>query len=110
MADRIPGINFTGPVVPNLDNDTYPSHYAKYGKGGWKEVSTIQDRDAIPEPRLEVGMMVYVTSEAKGYILTSLNTFRSCSLSTRISSSIVESISVTTFTPCSCLMVHCLSL
>ena len=69
MAERIPGINFTGPVVPNLDSDTYPSHYAKYGKGGWREVATIADRDAISAPRREEGMAVFVTSEAKLYIL-----------------------------------------
>ena len=47
---------------------------SEFHKGGWHEVSTVSDRDAISDDLLEVGMIVYVTSEAKGYILTSLNT------------------------------------
>lgn len=68
---KIPGLNITAPVVPSQDTDTYPSHRAIYGYGGWREVSTVADRDAIPELRREAGMAVYVTSEKKLYILNS---------------------------------------
>ena len=68
---KIPGLNITAPVVPSQDTDTYPSHRAIYGYGGWREVSTVADRDAIPKLRREAGMAVYVTSEKKLYILNS---------------------------------------
>ena len=68
---KIPGLNITAPVVPSQDTDTYPSHRAIYGYGGWREVATVADRDAIPSLRREAGMSVYVTSEKKLYILNS---------------------------------------
>ena len=68
---KIPGLNITAQVVPSQDTDTYPSHRAKYGQGGWREVATIAERDAITEQRREAGMAVYVTSEKKLYILNS---------------------------------------
>ena len=66
---KIPGLNITAPVVPSQDTDTYPSHRAIYGYGGWREVATVADRDAIPSLRRESGMSVYVTSEQKLYVL-----------------------------------------
>ena len=66
---KIPGLNISAPVVPSQDTDAYPSHRAIYGYGGWREVATIADRDAIPSLRREAGMSVYVTAEQKLYIL-----------------------------------------
>ena len=66
---KIPGLNISAPVVPLNDTDTYPSHRAMYGQGGWQEVATIADRDAITAPRREAGMAVFVISEQKVYIL-----------------------------------------
>ena len=66
---KIPGLNITAPVVPSQDTDTYPSHRAIYGHGGWREVTTLAERDAIPALRRESGMSVYVTDLQKLYIL-----------------------------------------
>jgi len=68
------GINVTTSIVPGTTEDIFPTHMALYGKGGWREVATVAERDAIPDPRLEVGMSVYVASEKKLYILSSLDT------------------------------------
>ena len=53
---------------------TFPTHAASLGKGGWKEYKTTQERDAIPDAHLELGMAVYVTDEEKLYILSGINT------------------------------------
>jgi len=66
---KIPGLNIPAPVVPKQDSDEYPSHRAKYGHGGWREVSTIAERDAITSERREAGMAFYVTVVDKIYLL-----------------------------------------
>ena len=66
---KIPGLNISAPVVPSQDSDTYPSHRAIYGHGGWREVASIADRDAIPAARREAGMAVYITAEHTLYVL-----------------------------------------
>ena len=65
----IAGTNLAAPVVPFTTDDFYPTHKAQYGQGGWHEVASIADRDAIPAARREAGMSVYVTAEQKLYIL-----------------------------------------
>lgn len=67
-------LNYIGAVsvdtwVPSTGKASFPTHIAMLGKGGWREVSSIAERDAIPSARREVGMAVFVTSEAKLYIL-----------------------------------------
>ena len=49
-------------AVPTGDSDTgVPTHYAIFGKGGYKEVKTIEDRNALQSTqRLETGCIVYV--------------------------------------------------
>lgn len=66
---KIPGLNISAPVVPLQDSDAYPSHYAQYGQGGWREVADIAARNAIPATRREAGMAVFVTAENALYIL-----------------------------------------
>lgn len=66
MAD-IKGTNIASPVAPFTTDDAYPTHYAKYGNGGYKEVATITDRDAIPLSRLEDGCIVYVKADNTEY-------------------------------------------
>lgn len=56
----IPGTNLASAIVPFTTADQFPTHYAQYGKGGWRSVDTLADRDAIPAPRLENGMVVFV--------------------------------------------------
>ena len=69
-------LNYIGSVsvdtwVPSTGRDTFPTHIAMLGKGGWRSVESNDERDAIPSARREAGMSVYVTSEKKLYILNS---------------------------------------
>lgn len=73
MADD-KGIIIASNIIPMTSTEDtvirpHATHLAKYGKGGWREVATIAERDAITEPRREAGMAVYVTSEKSVYIL-----------------------------------------
>lgn len=70
MATKLSGINIITGIVPGTDEDTFPTHHSKYGRGGWHEVSTIEERDAIPEARRAEGMAVHVTTNGKTYILS----------------------------------------
>lgn len=63
------GTNVAAGVIPFTDADVYPTHFSVYGKGGWHEVSTISERDAIPTARRAVGMAVSVLENGKVYIL-----------------------------------------
>lgn len=56
-------------VIPSIvaDGDSGSS------TGGWKSVTTIAERDAIPDDQLQEGMAVYVTDVEKLYILTELD-------------------------------------
>jgi hypothetical protein len=53
-------VPITGPIAPTAVGDTYPSHLAEYGKGGYRTVADTTERDAIPAARREEGMQVYV--------------------------------------------------
>ena len=68
---QIRGTNVLAPVVPFDTTDTYPSHVAAYGKGGYRSAADIAERDAIPQLRREVGMLVWVTALQKQYRLES---------------------------------------
>lgn len=65
---KLAGVNVPGSIVPLQDIDSYATHSSQYGKGGWREVASTTERDAITDDRLNVGMAVYVTSENKVYI------------------------------------------
>ena len=67
MSEELKGTNIYAPIVPGTDEDKYPTHDSKYGKGGYKEVSTLEERDSLPEERLRVGCKVYVVSEGKEF-------------------------------------------
>ena len=54
----IPGTNLSAPIVPQTTEDTYPTHDALFGKGGFRTVASIAERDAIPAPRRTLGMIV----------------------------------------------------
>ena len=55
MSEELKGTNIYAPIVPGTDEDKYPTHDSKHGKGGYKEVSTLEERDSLPEERLRVG-------------------------------------------------------
>ena len=70
------GINVLAPVVPFDTADPYPSHVATYGKGGYRSVANLTERDGIPSLRREAGMAVFVLSLQKEYRLeTDLTTW-----------------------------------
>jgi hypothetical protein len=66
---KIPGTNVASGIVPFTTDDEFPTHYSEYGKGGWREVSTIAERDSITNQRRKIGMAVYVRETDKVYIL-----------------------------------------
>jgi len=57
---QIQGTNVAAPVVPFSTADVHPSHEAAYGKGGYRSVANVTQRNAIPTARREAGMLVYV--------------------------------------------------
>jgi hypothetical protein len=73
-----------GSFAPTDPADSFGTHNDKWGVGGYRIVKTITDRDAIPvnesnllnlddalaSGRRKLGMMVYVSDEAKLYVLT----------------------------------------
>lgn len=67
MSEKLKGTNISSPVVPFTDQDTFPTHLAKYGKGGYHCVANIEERDRIPEERRENGMLVYVDFDPDGF-------------------------------------------
>lgn len=67
MADneiiKYRGTNVASPIVPFTSDDNFPTHLAEFGKGGFRTVETIEDRNAIPIERREAGMLVYVIND-----------------------------------------------
>lgn len=66
---KVPGTNIAASVVPFDTADTYATHEDTYGKGGWRSVVDINERDSIPQERRKIGMAVYVQSDGQIYIL-----------------------------------------
>ena len=58
------GTHVAQPLVPN---GLYPTHDQQYGKGGFKQVTTIEKMQKIPESRLTEGTICYVESNFKFY-------------------------------------------
>ena len=56
-------------ITVNSSRATYATHEASLGKGGHRTVQTIEERDAIPYARCEVGMTIFIVSENKTQIL-----------------------------------------
>ena len=65
---QIIGTNIIAPIVPGSTDDTFPTHIDLYGKGGYRAVSGLLDRDEIPEDRKSQGMMVQTYSDGKFWI------------------------------------------
>ena len=63
------GVAITGYIAPTSTLDTYATHKAKFGQGGYRSVQTIEERDLIEQDRREDGMIAYVISENKEYKL-----------------------------------------
>lgn len=60
---QLKGTNVLAPVVPFDTSDMHASHEARYGKGGYRSVADIAERDAIPALRREAGMLVLTLSD-----------------------------------------------
>ncbi len=65
---NINGTNIAAGIVPYTTEDTFATHDSLYGKGGWREVATTEERDSIPVDRLRNGCVVYVDSVETAYI------------------------------------------
>jgi hypothetical protein len=101
----IKGQNVLAPVVPFDTTDSHASHEARYGKGGYRSVADTTERDAIPSPRREAGMLVLTLSDGKVWKLASdLTTWSEFSTGTSSASSVAW-VDITgrpaTFTPSS---------
>lgn len=62
------GTLVSSPIMPYNTNDTYASHLAKYGQGGWRSAKNLEEMYSITKQRREVGMACVVSG--KIYILT----------------------------------------
>lgn len=64
----IPGsVRFTGFIAPSDSTDTYAVHDEIYGRGGWRTVADITERDLITADRRRVGMAVRVLDDGSGF-------------------------------------------
>lgn len=63
----INGTNVAAMIAPFDTADTFPTHDAKYGKGGYRTVSDLTDLSEIPSQRLTEGCVAYVVSEKADY-------------------------------------------
>jgi hypothetical protein len=69
MAAIFGSVPITGFIAPTDDTDIFASHDDKYGRGGYRSVATLSDRDLITDDRRREGMLVFVLSEGKVYSL-----------------------------------------
>lgn len=69
MSDINGKTNVAAGIAPFSTEDKYETHTDIWGKGGYRSVETIADRDNITEQRRKEGMLVGVKSEDKIYKL-----------------------------------------
>lgn len=50
-------------IYPSSTEESFPTHDALYGKGGYRSVSTLEERNAIPSERLTLGCEVRVMND-----------------------------------------------
>lgn len=62
------GTLVSAPIRPFSPLDTYPSFYANEGKGGCHNVSSLEERNNIPQDRLVEGMLCTVGVNIYQYI------------------------------------------
>ena len=72
---KLKGVNIPSTIVPFTTDDSYATHDAIYGKGGFRSVRTLAERNAIHQARRSAGMFVYVISEDITYKLNNDNTW-----------------------------------
>ncbi len=64
-------VTVTGFVAPTDSADTFPSHTEEWGRGGYRTVADITERNGIPAGRRKEGMKVFVVSNGTEYTLGS---------------------------------------
>ena len=64
------GVQVGGFISPSSTGDSYPVTDPTYGLGGLRTVGSTAERDAIPNPRREEGMIVFVTDNSTYYGLS----------------------------------------
>lgn len=69
MALITGAVNVTGTLAPTDTDDVYATHDSVYGRGGYREVADLLERNSITLARRSDGMLVYVQSEDKIYKL-----------------------------------------
>lgn len=69
MALITGAVNVTGTISPTDTADIYATHNSIYGKGGYREVADLLERNSITLARRSDGMLVYVQSDNKLYKL-----------------------------------------
>lgn len=74
MAVELNGTRVCSTVVPFTADDTYATHDEKYGKGGYRTVNSIEERNSIPYDRRSIGMLVNVTNVGIYKLATNPNT------------------------------------
>ena len=65
----IPGTNVAAPIVPGSTEDVFPTHDAQYGRGGFRAVADVAERNAIPVERRSAGMVVRTISTGTNWVL-----------------------------------------
>ena len=61
MGTPIVGINVSNTVRPDTTSDTYPTFLANEGLGGYYQVTSSAGLTLIPSPRLQEGMLAWVS-------------------------------------------------
>ena len=80
---NINGTNLASGITPFTTDDTYATHYEDYGKGGYRTVNTIADKEAISTSRQKVGMLVHVLADDITYRLKSDGTWEKTLIATQ---------------------------
>lgn len=70
MAKYQGSVAVTGFISPTDTSDTYATHDSALGRGGLREVLSLQDRDDIPDDRRREGMIVFVDETEHYYMLS----------------------------------------
>lgn len=66
------GTKVVANIIPTSPSDRYPTHHSIFGRGGYKTVQSIEERDSIPIDRLTIGSVVRVYNEGVEYVVTAL--------------------------------------